>query len=49
MQVDMLEGKLEGIGMELMKLLGAIQVKPLGKDRFDYNPWWFDGMSLLRC
>jgi bromodomain adjacent to zinc finger domain protein 1A len=44
-EVNKLERRLEGIEREFRKLLGAIRVKPLGKDRFYNRIWWFDGMG----
>lgn len=40
-----LERRLEGIERDFRKLLGAIRVKPLGRDRFYNRIWWFDGMG----
>src|ERR1700733_14892396 len=42
-EVNKLERRLEGIEREFKKLLGAIRVKPLGRDRFYNRIWWFDG------
>jgi bromodomain adjacent to zinc finger domain protein 1A len=42
-EVNKLERRLEGIEREFRKLLGAIRVKPLGRDRFYNRIWWFDG------
>ncbi|KAF9535857.1 chromatin remodeling complex protein [Crepidotus variabilis] len=44
-EVNKLERRLEGIERDFRKLLGAIRVKPLGKDRFYNRFWWFDGMG----
>lgn len=44
-EVNKLERKLESIEREFRKLLGAIRVKPLGRDRFYNRVWWFDGMG----
>ncbi|KAG6879398.1 hypothetical protein C0992_003015 [Termitomyces sp. T32_za158] len=44
-EVNKLERRLEGIEREFRKLLGAVRVKPLGKDRFYNRVWWFDGMG----
>lgn len=44
-EVNKLERRLEGIEREFRKLLGAIRVKPLGRDRFYNRVWWFDGMG----
>lgn len=44
-EVNKLERRLEGIEREFRKLLGAIRVKPLGRDRFYNRIWWFDGMG----
>lgn len=44
-EVNKLERRLEGIEREFRKLLGAVRVKPLGKDRFYNRIWWFDGMG----
>ena len=44
-EVNKLERRLEAIEREFRKLLGAIRVKPLGKDRFYNRIWWFDGMG----
>lgn len=44
-EVNKLERRLEAIEREFRKLLGAIRVKPLGKDRFHNRIWWFDGMG----
>ncbi|EPQ60860.1 hypothetical protein GLOTRDRAFT_135465 [Gloeophyllum trabeum ATCC 11539] len=44
-EVNKLERRLEGIEREFRKLLGAIRVKPLGRDRFFNRIWWFDGMG----
>jgi bromodomain adjacent to zinc finger domain protein 1A len=42
-EVNKLERRLESIEREFRKLLGAVRVKPLGKDRFHNRIWWFDG------
>ena len=44
-EVNKLERRLEGIEREFRKLLGAVRVKPLGRDRFYNRVWWFDGMG----
>jgi len=44
-EINKLERRLEGIEREFRKLLGAVRVKPLGKDRFYNRIWWFDGMG----
>ncbi|KAG6842516.1 hypothetical protein C0991_000042 [Blastosporella zonata] len=44
-EVNKLERRLEGIERDFRKLLGAVRVKPLGKDRFYNRVWWFDGMG----
>lgn len=44
-EVAKLERRLEGIEREFRKLLGAVRVKPLGRDRFYNRIWWFDGMG----
>lgn len=44
-EVNKLERQLEVIEREFRKLLGAVRVKPLGKDRFHNQIWWFDGMG----
>ena len=44
-EVNKLERRLESIEREFRKLLGAVRVKPLGKDRFYNRIWWFDGMG----
>jgi bromodomain adjacent to zinc finger domain protein 1A len=44
-EVNKLERRLEGIEREFRKLLGAVRVKPLGRDRFFNRIWWFDGMG----
>ncbi|KAF8898556.1 chromatin remodeling complex protein [Infundibulicybe gibba] len=44
-EVNKLERRLEGIEREFRKLLGAVRVKPLGRDRFYNRIWWFDGMG----
>jgi len=44
-ECNKLERRLEGIEREFRKLLGAIRVKPLGRDRFYNRIWWFDGMG----
>ncbi|CAL1696016.1 unnamed protein product [Somion occarium] len=44
-EVNKLERRLEGIERDFRKLLGAIRVKPLGRDRFYNRIWWFDGMG----
>ena len=44
-EVGKLERRLEGIEREFRKLLGAVRVKPLGRDRFYNRIWWFDGMG----
>jgi bromodomain adjacent to zinc finger domain protein 1A len=44
-EVNKLERRLESIEREFRKLLGAVRVKPLGKDRFHNRIWWFDGMG----
>ncbi|KAI0079592.1 hypothetical protein K474DRAFT_1658945 [Panus rudis PR-1116 ss-1] len=44
-EVNKLERRLEGIERDFRKLLGAVRVKPLGKDRFYNRIWWFDGMG----
>lgn len=44
-EVNKLERKLESIERDFRKLLGAIRVKPLGRDRFYNRVWWFDGMG----
>ncbi|KAI0778099.1 chromatin remodeling complex protein [Trametes elegans] len=44
-EVSKLERRLEGIEREFRKLLGAVRVKPLGRDRFYNRVWWFDGMG----
>ncbi|KAF9015331.1 chromatin remodeling complex protein [Cyathus striatus] len=44
-EVNKLERRLEGIEREFRKLLGAIRVKPMGRDRFYNRVWWFDGMG----
>lgn len=44
-EVNKLERRLEAIEREFRKLLGAVRVKPLGKDRFHNRIWWFDGMG----
>ena len=43
--VNKLERRLEGIEREFRQLLGAVRVKPMGKDRFYNRIWWFDGMG----
>jgi hypothetical protein len=44
-EVNKLERRLEGIEREFRKLLGAVRVKPLGRDRFYNRIWWFDGLG----
>ncbi|KAI6136757.1 chromatin remodeling complex protein [Pisolithus sp. B1] len=44
-EVNKIERRLEAIEREFRKLLGAIRVKPLGKDRFHNRIWWFDGLG----
>ncbi|TCD64001.1 hypothetical protein EIP91_004703 [Steccherinum ochraceum] len=44
-EVNKIERRLEGIEREFRKLLGAVRVKPLGRDRFYNRIWWFDGMG----
>jgi len=44
-EVNKLERRLESIERDFRKLLGAVRVKPLGKDRFHNRIWWFDGMG----
>lgn len=44
-EVNKLERRLESIEREFRKLLGAVRVKPLGRDRFYNRIWWFDGMG----
>lgn len=44
-EVNKVERRLEGIEREFRKLLGAIRVKPMGKDRFHNRIWWFDGLG----
>ncbi|EGO04257.1 hypothetical protein SERLA73DRAFT_82321 [Serpula lacrymans var. lacrymans S7.3] len=44
-EVNKLERRLEGIERDFRKLLGAIRVKPLGRDRFYNRIWWFDGVG----
>lgn len=44
-EVNKLERRLEGIEREFRKLLGAVRVKALGRDRFYNRLWWFDGMG----
>jgi hypothetical protein len=44
-EVNKLERRLEAIEREFRKLLGAVRIKPLGKDRFHNRIWWFDGMG----
>ncbi|KAF8078446.1 chromatin remodeling complex protein [Lyophyllum atratum] len=44
-EVNKLERRLEGIEREFRKLLGAVRVKALGRDRFYNRVWWFDGMG----
>ncbi|TFK76936.1 chromatin remodeling complex protein [Pluteus cervinus] len=44
-ETNKLERRLEGIEREFRKLLGAVRVKCLGKDRFYNRIWWFDGMG----
>ena len=44
-EVNKLERRLEGIERQFRQLLGAIRVKPLGRDRFYNRIWWFDGMG----
>lgn len=44
-EVNKIERRLEGIEREFRKLLGAVRVKPLGRDRFFNRIWWFDGMG----
>jgi len=46
-EVNKLERRLENIEREFRKQLGAIRVKPLGKDRFHNRVWWFDGMGSM--
>ncbi|KAF8203049.1 chromatin remodeling complex protein [Pholiota molesta] len=44
-EVNKLERRLESIERDFRKLLGAVRVKPLGRDRFYNRIWWFDGMG----
>lgn len=44
-EVNKIERRLEAIEREFRKLLGAIRVKPMGKDRFHNRIWWFDGLG----
>ena len=44
-EVNKCERRLEQIERDFRKLLGAVRVKPLGKDRFYNRVWWFDGMG----
>ncbi|KAH9944458.1 chromatin remodeling complex protein [Epithele typhae] len=44
-EVNKLERRLEGIEREFRKLLGAVRVKPIGRDRFYNRVWWYDGMG----
>lgn len=44
-EVLKLDRRLEGIERDFRKLLGAVRVKPLGRDRFYNRIWWFDGMG----
>jgi bromodomain adjacent to zinc finger domain protein 1A len=44
-EVNKIERRLEGIERDFRKLLGAVRVKPVGKDRFYNRIWWFDGMG----
>jgi bromodomain adjacent to zinc finger domain protein 1A len=46
-EVNKLERRLEAIEREFRKLLGAVRIKPLGKDRFYNRIWWFDGLGSL--
>ncbi|KAI0704894.1 chromatin remodeling complex protein [Cytidiella melzeri] len=44
-EVNKCERRLEQIERDFRKLLGAVRVKPLGRDRFYNRIWWFDGMG----
>lgn len=44
-EVNKCERRLEQIERDFRKLLGAIRVKPMGRDRFYNRIWWFDGMG----
>lgn len=44
-EVNKCERRLEQIERDFRKLLGAVRVKPLGRDRFYNRVWWFDGMG----
>ena len=44
-EIAKLDKRLEGIERDFRKLLGAVRVKPLGRDRFYNRIWWFDGMG----
>jgi bromodomain adjacent to zinc finger domain protein 1A len=43
--VSKCDRQLEQIERDFRKLLGAVRVKPLGRDRFYNRVWWFDGMG----
>jgi len=42
-EIGKLEKRLEGIERDFRKLLGAVRVKAIGRDRFYNRIWWFDG------
>ena len=44
-EVNKCERRLEQIERDFRKLLGAVRVKPLGRDRFYNRVWWFDWMG----
>ena len=44
-EVNKCERRLEQIERDFRKLMGAIRVKALGRDRFYNRIWWFDGMG----
>ena len=44
-EVNKCERRLEQIERDFRKLLGAVRVKPIGRDRYYNRIWWFDGMG----
>ena len=46
-QVAKLDAQIEGLEVEFRQYVYISRMRPIGKDRFHYKVWWFDGVGAL--
>jgi bromodomain adjacent to zinc finger domain protein 1A len=46
-QVAKLDAQIEGLEIEFRQYAYISRMRPIGKDRFHYKVWWFDGVGAL--